>query len=117
MVVTENFKNAQGEVINLRFDLGVARLVKQISGADLLQGANIAYDELGSIILAAAHQRYCYVHKQEQKYTTAELKEFFYEFDMTQATQLFIWFNESQKVKADPIEISKITEGGDTEKK
>lgn len=125
--MTETIKLFNDELINLRFDLGTARILKDLSGADpIAEGGIRDVNDTGSVIFLAGYKRYNFLFRTLPKFTDEEVKELYFTLDQADALLVISSFNASMSVKKTTAEelieqtiqsVSKNAPEGESEKK
>lgn len=104
-------KMADGTILNLRFDMGTARKIKELSGVDPMGNIDTEdWYDYAATTFAAAYMRACKVFKTAPALTVAELKDYFDELTMNEAVQLMQSFNGAMTVVATPEVVAALKE-------
>lgn len=102
---------ADGQVLNFRFDMGTARVIKELTGVDPMKDS-IPGDwwESAAAIFSAAYLRACKVYKTPPAYTYEDLKDLYEQLDINGALEFIRGFNAVMTVKITPETAAAIKE-------
>lgn len=96
----ETIKLFNDQIVNLRFDLGTARIIKDISGNDPIStDVTKDIDDIGSVIFLSGIKRFNQLYKQPQGDSDEYLKELYYTLDRADALRIISSFNAAMSVK------------------
>lgn len=89
----------EGVVFNLRFDLGTARIVKQLSGSDIFK-EGFAGDtiEVAANIFLAGYKRYTQFNKQDQVMSDEDILNYYYALNIERITEITAAFTSALTV-------------------
>jgi hypothetical protein len=104
-------KMANGNVLNFRFDMGTARVIKEITGKDPMKETwGEDWWEYSVAIFTASYIRACKIYKVPPAYTVDELRDLYDELDMKSAIEFIKAFNGTMSVQATPETVNAIKE-------
>jgi hypothetical protein len=82
--------------VDLRFDLGTVRILKELTGADAIKGDTVTEDDneaAAAKIYLAAHLRAVQLRKDKPVHSNGDVLEAFYELDLKTVIKVVNAFN------------------------